>query len=109
MSGTPSVRRQVEPLVLCYEDMKQFRSVYMPGLSEEELRHPSRSPLYADLKGMPPGYFQVGTADLLLDDTLFMHARYLAAGNQASIDVVPGGLHVSPHIGNCANKTCLEI
>lgn len=94
MSGTPSVRQREQPLVLNYEDMRQFRSVYMPGLEEEELRHPSRSPLYAKLDNMPPAYFQVGTADLLLDDTLFMHARYLAAGNKATIDIVPGGLHV---------------
>ena len=45
-------------------------------------RDPDISPLYADLKGLPPALFSVGTQDLLLDDTLFMAARWAAAGNR---------------------------
>jgi acetyl esterase/lipase len=51
------------------------------------------NPLFADLAGMPPALFVVGTLDPLLDDTLFMHARWLAAGNEANLDVYPGGIH----------------
>jgi acetyl esterase len=29
----------------------------------------------------------------LLDDTLFMHARWVAAGNEAELAVYPGGAH----------------
>jgi acetyl esterase/lipase len=29
----------------------------------------------------------------LLDDTLFMHARWVAAGNAAELAVYPGGAH----------------
>jgi acetyl esterase len=35
----------------------------------------------------------VGTKDALLDDTLFMHARWVAAGNDAELAVYPGGAH----------------
>jgi acetyl esterase/lipase len=42
---------------------------------------------------MPPALFTVGTRDALLDDSLFMHARWLAAGNQAELAVHPGGAH----------------
>jgi len=37
--------------------------------------------------------FSVGTKDALLDDTLFMHARWIAAGNPAELAVYPGGAH----------------
>ncbi len=37
--------------------------------------------------------FTIGTRDGLLDDTLFMYARYIAAGNQAELAVYPGCAH----------------
>jgi acetyl esterase len=54
---------------------------------------PDISPLYADLKSLCPALFSVGTKDALLDDTLFMHARWVAAGNHAELAVYPGGAH----------------
>jgi acetyl esterase len=38
--------------------------------------------------------FSVGTRDPLLDDTLFMAARWAAAGNPAEAFIGPGGAHV---------------
>ena len=35
----------------------------------------------------------MGTRDALLDDSLFMYARYIAAGNRAELAVYPGGAH----------------
>jgi acetyl esterase len=54
---------------------------------------PDISPLYADLNNLCPALFSVGTKDALLDDTLFMHARWVAAGNQAELAIYPGGAH----------------
>jgi acetyl esterase/lipase len=54
---------------------------------------PDISPLYADLKGLCPALFSVGTKDGLLDDSLFMHARWVAAGNPAELAIYPGGAH----------------
>ncbi len=54
---------------------------------------PAGAPLYADLHDMLPALFTVGTLDPLLDDTLFMSARWLAAGNQTELAIYPGGTH----------------
>ncbi len=69
----------------------KFREAYLPAGVDP--RDPDVSPLYADLKSMPPAIFTVGTIDPLLDDTLFLYARWIAAGNEAELDVYPGAPH----------------
>ena len=78
-------------LVLRTIDMQQFYNAFLPDVTDR--RVPDISPLYADLKGLCPALFSVGTKDALLDDTLFMHARWVAAGNAAELAVYPGGAH----------------
>jgi acetyl esterase/lipase len=51
------------------------------------------SPLRADLSGLPPALAQIGTADPLLDDSLFLAARMAAAGGRVDLRVYPGGVH----------------
>jgi len=69
------------------------RGHYLPGRSIEEARHPSISPLWADLGDLPPCLLTVGTADWLLDDSLFLAARLQAAGNRTELAVYPEGPH----------------
>jgi len=59
---------------------------------------PSISPLYADLSGLCPALFSVGTLDPLLDDTLFMAPRWMAAGNKTELEIYPGGIHAFDQI-----------
>jgi acetyl esterase/lipase len=54
---------------------------------------PEISPLYAHLHGLPSALFTVGSADHLLDDTLFMAARWEAYGNEAELAVYPDCVH----------------
>ena len=92
LSMTPSQRQFGNTrLVLRTIDMQQFYNAFLPTITDR--RVPDISPLYADLKGLCPALFSVGTKDALLDDTLFMHARWVAAGNDAELAVYPGGAH----------------
>jgi acetyl esterase len=70
--------------------MRWFEEQFAPPETHAD---PDVSPLRADLRGMPPALFTIGTMDPLLDDSLFMHARWVAAGNEADLAVYPGGLH----------------
>lgn len=55
--------------------------------------HPDISPLYADLRGLPPALLVVGSKDVLLDDNLAMAARLSAAGDTADMRVYPESPH----------------
>ena len=91
LSMTPSARRWgPRNLVINTPIMQWFSDHYV---SPDRRQHQDVSPLYADLSNLPPALFTVGTLDPLLDDTLFMYARWLAAGNRGDLRVYPGGVH----------------
>ncbi len=73
--------------------MAWFTDNFVPDLDAEARRAPDVSPLYADLRDLPPALFTVGTADPLLDDSLFMAARWEAAGNETDLRVYADGVH----------------
>jgi acetyl esterase len=92
LAMTPSQRQFGDTrLVLRTIDMHQFYNAFLPTVGDR--RVPDISPLYADLRDLCPALFTVGTQDALLDDTLFMHARWIAAGNPAELAIYPGGAH----------------
>ena len=91
--GTPSVRQWREVgLVLEPDTMTWFGEHYV-GEQRISMDNPDFSPLYGQLLNMPPALFTVGTWDPLLDDTLFMATRWIAAGNSAELEIYPGGVH----------------
>jgi acetyl esterase len=91
VSMTPSARRWGEQrIVINTPDLAFFAAQYAP---KERHRDSDVSPLYADLAGMPSALFSCGTLDPLLDDTLFMTARWQAAGSAARLAIYPGAPH----------------
>eukprot|EP00439_Symbiodinium_sp_Y106_P088355 s1_g891.t1 len=94
LSMTPSQRGWGDEfLALSTPYLNWLYGMCLPGVSLEERRNPALSPLYRDISGMPPTLFSVGTQDPLLDDTLFMAARWQAAGNQTQLEVYPEAPH----------------
>jgi len=89
--GTPSVQLSTDTLVLTRESIGWFTEQFVPDADTR--RDPDVSPLWADLRNLPPALFSVGTLDPLVDDSLFMHARWVAAGNSSELAIYPGGVH----------------
>jgi acetyl esterase len=88
LSMTPSQRLWGERnLVLSTPIIEWFANQFLAGLDLERRRDPDISPLFAELSGMPPAVFTIGSADPLLDDSLFMEARWRAAGHATELRV----------------------
>jgi acetyl esterase/lipase len=90
---TPSARAWGQRrMILDTRDIRLFVRAYLAN--GEDPRDPTISPLYAELTALPPALFSVGTSEALLDDSLFMAARWQAAGCRTELKVWPGGVHV---------------
>jgi len=104
---TPSVRHWgTERLILNTNDVRVFAENFCGQVGDR--RDPDLSPLYADLKGLPPALFSVGTKDMLLDDTLFMASRWAAAGNATDLAIWPGGCHVFIRFDSAMSEQALS-
>jgi phosphinothricin tripeptide acetyl hydrolase len=63
-------------------------------LGATDPKAPLASPLFADLRGLPPLLIQVGSDEVLLDDATELAARVRAAGGQADLEIAPDMIHV---------------
>ena len=57
-------------------------------------RTPLASPLFADLRGLPPLLIHVGRDEVLLDDAVQLAERARAAGVDATLDIYERMIHV---------------
>jgi acetyl esterase/lipase len=94
LSKSPSQRLWGERnLVLSGPIIDWFGDQFLPHHDLEQRRDPDISPLFAELHDMPPAIFTVGTEDALLDDTLFMEARWRSAGHPTELVIWPEAPH----------------
>jgi acetyl esterase/lipase len=54
---------------------------------------PDISPLFGDLRGLPPALLVVGSLDIVLEDSLVLAARLTAAGGEVDVRVYPESAH----------------
>jgi len=59
-----------------------------------DLKAPLVSPLYADLRNLPPLLIQVGSEEVLLDDALGLGAHARVAGVDVTVEEWPAMIHV---------------
>ena len=86
MSGATLVSKSaVDPLIQ-KGYLEELADAYLAGGMDR--KDPRLSPLYADLKGLPPTLIQIGSAETLLDDAV----RFAAAAGEADVARDPRNL-----------------
>jgi epsilon-lactone hydrolase len=66
------------------DDMQYFADTYLAGADP---KNPYASPLYGDPAGLPPTLIQVGSEEVLLDDSVRMAERLRAGGRIVELEV----------------------
>lgn len=68
-------------------------------LNGEEPTNPFASPVYADLKGLPPLLIHVGSIEILLDDSISLAEQAKLAGVDVTLETWEGMTHVFHNFG----------
>ena len=89
-SETLTTKAKEDPIVQI-EDTKELAEWY---LGDRDWATPLASPLFADLKGLPPLLIHVGSAETLLNDSLHLAEKAEGAGVDITLDVWDEMIHV---------------
>ncbi|KAL4936182.1 hypothetical protein BDV06DRAFT_216876 [Aspergillus oleicola] len=97
----PAMKRTTKPFTANVSPLEHLVEAYLPGLTADERRNPSISPLFDDLtavaaaspNGLPSALFICGTLDPLLDDNLIMGMKWSIAGGEGIVKIYPGAPH----------------
>jgi epsilon-lactone hydrolase len=83
----PSLRLNADAdAMIRSEEAPRLARYYLAGADP---RTPYASPLYGDPTGLPPTLIQVGSDEVLLDDSVRMAERMRAAGCQVELEIWP--------------------
>ena len=83
-------KAEADPLI----DKEMLEGMAAAYLGDRSRSTPLASPYYADLRGLPPLLVQVGTAEVLLDDSLRLTDRAKEAGVDVTLEVWDDMPHV---------------
>lgn len=89
-SGSMTSMAEADPM-LRPDALRWMAGLYLNGQDPES---PLASPVYADLKGLPPLLIQVGTEEALYDDAITLSRVARDAGVDVTLEVWEGMMHV---------------
>ena len=92
-SGESMVSRQDQDPIINPLGIPLLAQAYLIN-STEDVTSPLVSPLFGDLRGLPPLMLQTGEAEVLLDDTLRFAEKAKRAGVDVELDTWPNMPHV---------------
>jgi len=91
LSRNAAAGEAVDDPLLPAERMAELRDMYLQGADPDD---PRASPLLGEFAGAPPVMIQVGSNEILLDDSRLMAAHLRGQGVEVRLDVWPGAPHV---------------
>jgi epsilon-lactone hydrolase len=94
MSGETLVTKDATDPLIHKGYLVELADAYLPP--EMNRKNPRASPLYADLKGLPPTLIQVGSAETLLADATRFAAAIGAADVPVTLEIWPHMIHAWP-------------
>jgi acetyl esterase/lipase len=85
-----ATKAAIDPMVT-RDQLQMMASAYLAGVDPKS---PLASPVFADLRGLPPLLIQVGSDEVLLDDSLLLAARANSAGVDCTLEISEEMVHV---------------
>jgi epsilon-lactone hydrolase len=89
---TMTTKAEVDPLIQ-KPYLDELAAAYLHGA---DIRNPLVSPIYADLRSLPPLLIHVGSSETLLDDSMRIAAVAGGAGVRLTLDIWPDMIHAFP-------------
>ncbi len=92
LAGTgDSVRANADLCAMFYpKNIAEFAAAY---LGEASALNPHVSPVFADFSDLPPVLFQVGSTEVLLDDSRRIHEKIQACGGASRLEIYDDVFH----------------
>ena len=90
-AGSYAAKAESDPMVK-KDQIERWTGVYLGA--DTDRRHPWASPLYANLEGLPPLLVQVGSEEVLLDDSVSLAEAARRAGIDARLTIAEEMIHV---------------
>jgi monoterpene epsilon-lactone hydrolase len=107
LKGRSHITKAKAEAVLRKEVLHEWALCYT---DESNLTNPLVSPVYGDFHGFPPLLIQVGSEEILLDDSLMLTEKAKAAGVDVTLKIWDGMWHVWQALGDLIpeNKKTFE-
>ena len=96
LSGESHQSKAKAEAMLLKESLRLWASSYA---NKADLRNPLISPIFADFAGFPPLLIQVGSEEILLDDSVLLAENAKSAGGDVTLSVYEGMWHVWQTLG----------
>jgi acetyl esterase/lipase len=107
--GNSITARAAQDPIVTKDVLHWMAGMYLNG---KEARTPLAAPIHADLRGLPPILVQVGSAEILLDDSTRLAEKLQSAGVEVRLAIWPNMLHVFPLFAPILSEGrdgCVEI
>jgi epsilon-lactone hydrolase len=103
-SLTSHYENEVVDISLTLGDMKKFTYNYTKNSPNIDLTHPYVSPLYGDMKGLPPIIIFAATDEILVDDSRNLYNKLQEAGVPCEYHEYTDTFHAFTVVGNITRE-----